>query len=66
MRLPLLLLFVLLGADGAFGQGCSQCRESVGQTPLKTQQAYRRGIAVMVVAGAAVFAGTLVGVRKFR
>jgi hypothetical protein len=50
----------------ASGQGCSQCAEAVGQTPARTQMAYRRAIAVLVVAGATVFGAGLVVLRRFR
>ena len=50
----------------AHAQGCSQCRESVGQTPARTQTAYRCGILLMVVAGATVFSAALFTLRRFR
>ena len=61
-----MVLFLAAIARPATAQGCSQCRESVGQTPARTQQAYRRGIVVMVLAGAVVFTSTLVVLRRFR
>jgi len=53
-------------AHPAHSQGCSQCREAVGQTPARTQTAYRRGILIMVSAGATVFAAGLITLRRFR
>jgi hypothetical protein len=50
----------------AHAQGCSQCREAVGETPAATQAAYRRAILVMVAAGATIFAAALVTFRRFR
>jgi hypothetical protein len=63
--LPVVLLAVALGAD-ARGQGCSQCREAVGQTPAATQRAYRRGIGVLLAAVACVCGATVVVIRQFR
>ncbi len=65
-RLLPCVLLLLGGSVAAHAQGCSQCRETVGQTPARTQQAYRRGIEVMVVSGAAVFAGGVAAMRRFR
>jgi hypothetical protein len=53
-------------ALSAKAQGCSQCREAVGQTPARTQQAYRRGIEVLVLAAGCVCAATMVTVQRFR
>ena len=47
-------------------QGCSQCREAVGQTPARTQAAYRRAIALMVVAGSSIFTAALFTLKRFR
>jgi GTP cyclohydrolase I len=47
-------------------QGCAQCRESLGQTPARTQQAYRRAISLMVASGAAVFTGAFILLKRFR
>ena len=47
-------------------QGCSQCREAVGETPAATRAAYRRAIIVMVAAGTTIFAAALVTFRRFR
>jgi hypothetical protein len=71
LKAPLLaLLFAVLlaapAAQTAQAQGCSQCREAVGETPAATQAAYRRAIAVMLAAGTTVFAAALVSFRRFR
>jgi hypothetical protein len=50
----------------AHSQGCDQCREAVGQTPIRTQTAYRRAIVLMVFAGATVFTAALVTLRRYR
>ena len=47
-------------------QGCAQCKESVSQTSGRTQQAYRRGIAVLILAVAVLGGGTFFAVRRFR
>jgi len=65
-RVLLLLMLAGAGAPGVHAQGCSQCREAVGETPAATQAAYRRAIAVMVAAGTTVFAAALVTFRRFR
>jgi F0F1-type ATP synthase membrane subunit c/vacuolar-type H+-ATPase subunit K len=62
--LGIALGLALCGSAG--GQGCSQCRESVGQTPERTQRAYRRAIVVMVVAAGCVCGATVMAVRRFR
>ena len=65
--MKLLALALLLGcAPAAHPQGCSECREQVGQTPMRTQKAYRRAIGLMVVAGGGVFAAGIVAMRRFR
>ena len=50
----------------AHPQGCSQCREAVGQTPARTQTAYRRGILLMVLSGATVFSVAVFTLRRYR
>jgi hypothetical protein len=50
----------------AHPQGCAQCRDTVGQTPARTQTAYRRAIILMVAAGSLVFGAALVTLRRFR
>jgi len=62
----LALLAACTLAPCASGQGCSQCREAVGQTPLRTQQAYRRGIEVIVLAAGCVCSATALVARRFR
>ena len=67
MKRALLVLALLgAGAPTVHAQGCSQCREAIGETPAATQAAYRRAIAVMLVGGGTVFAGALVMFRRFR
>lgn len=60
-----LLLAMALGGT-ARAQGCSQCREAVGQTPAQTQRAYRRGIFVLVAAVGCLCGATVVVIRRFR
>jgi len=62
---PLILLALCL-AIPAHAQGCSQCAEAVGQTPIRTQTAYRRAIVVLVLAGSTVFGSALIALRRFR
>jgi hypothetical protein len=60
------LLTVLSFALPGHAQGCSQCREAVGQTPARTQTAYRRAIVVLAIAGGGVFTAGLVVLKRFR
>ncbi|ADW68553.1 hypothetical protein [Granulicella tundricola] len=60
------VVLMLMCPPVLYGQGCSQCREAVGQTPARTQVAYRRGITFMMLAGAGVFAGAVLAMRRFR
>ena len=67
MRTKLALtIFAFALASPAHAQGCSQCAEAVGQTPIRTQTAYRRAIIVLVLAGSTVFTGALIALRRFR
>jgi hypothetical protein len=50
----------------AYGQGCSQCRDSTAAAPVATQRAYRRAIIMMTLAGSGVFLGTVWMVRRQR
>lgn len=43
-----LLVSALLVAGMARGQGCSQCRDNVAQTPPGVQASYRDAIGVMM------------------
>jgi hypothetical protein len=64
-----LLALVLAGlwlSSRVEAQGCSQCRETVGQTPPAVQAAYRRGIAALMVAGVLVCGSCFLVVRRFR
>ena len=62
----LLLAAMFLTPAAINAQGCSQCRETMGQAPARTQNAYRRAIILMVVAGSSVFGAGLVALRRFR
>ena len=64
--IKLLLLLLLALSPKARAQGCDQCREAVGQTPIRTQTAYRRAIVLMVLAGSTVFTAALVTLRRYR
>ena len=66
IRSAVLVLALWAGAATASAQGCSQCREQVGQTPARQQQAYRKAIVTMVAAAAAVFIAGAFTIRKFR
>jgi hypothetical protein len=65
-RFVLGVLLFLAFSLGARGQGCSQCRDQVGQTPERTQQAYRRGIGVLIAAVGLVCGATVLVARTFR
>ena len=56
----------LVWGSAAYGQGCSQCRDSTAATPPATQRAYRRAIVMMTLAGSGVFLGTVWMVRRQR
>jgi hypothetical protein len=70
MRLGLLfrlgLGLALVWGSVAYGQGCSQCRDSTAAAPVATQRAYRRAIVLMTLAGSGVFVGTVWIVRRQR
>ena len=66
LRLAMLGAVLLMGQAASHAQGCSQCRETVGQTPARTQQAYRRGILLLIAASSCVFLTTLVAIRRLR
>ena len=59
-------LVLLFPPTAAHPQGCAQCRESLGQTPIRTQQAYRRAITLMVLAGTTVFTASFIALRRYR
>ncbi len=61
----LLCIAILLPAT-ALAQGCSQCAQTIGQTPPSTRAAYRKAIIVMVIAGTTVFAAGIIAIRRFR
>ena len=62
----LILALVLLTTIQAHPQGCSQCRETIGQTPARTQSAYRKAIVVLVIAGTGLFTASVLVMRRFR
>ena len=64
--MKVLAFAVLLIAGSARGQGCSQCREAVGQTPARTQHAYRAGIIVLATAATCVCGATALVIRRYR
>lgn len=64
-RLALILL-ALTFSNQAHPQGCNQCRESVGQTSASTQQAYRRGIIVLIAGTSTIFLAVGILIRRFR
>jgi hypothetical protein len=47
-------------------QGCTQCKDNTAATPLKTQAAYRRAIALMTVTACSLFVGTVLIFRQYR
>ena len=59
------VLLALAFTTPAHPQGCSDCRESLNQTPMRTQTAYRRAIVLMVLAGTGVFSAALLALRRF-
>ncbi len=61
-----LLLLVLLHPIPAHPQGCSECRESVGQTSARTQTAYRRAILLMITASGTIFLSAVLLLRRHR
>ena len=66
-RARLLIVFcALLAPAAAHSQGCNECRETVGQTPVRTQTAYRRAILLMVFYSAGIFTASVVILRRFR
>jgi hypothetical protein len=67
-RVGLLLTFglALIWGSAAYGQGCSQCRDSTAATPPATQRAYRRAIMLMTLTGSGVFVATVWMLRRLR
>lgn len=62
-----MLLAVALGScEGAFAQGCTQCRDNTAATPPATQLAYRHAIELMTGAAGLLFAGTVLILRRSR
>ncbi len=64
--LSTLVVCTLLIPTPSIAQGCSQCSQAVGQTPARTQAAYRRAILLLVFAGGAVFTAGIVILRRHR
>jgi hypothetical protein len=58
-------LALVLGS-AAYGQGCSQCRDSTAAAPVATQRAYRRAIVMMTFTGSGVFVATVWMLRRLR
>ena len=65
-RAWLVLLLCLLSVSYAGAQGCSQCREAVGQSPAAVQRGYRRGILCMVIAAGTLGTASALTLRRFR
>jgi hypothetical protein len=47
--LRLLVMFGVLLAAPAFGQGCAMCKANVASAPAETQRALRRGIFALLI-----------------
>lgn len=63
----LLLGFVMLvAATSMYGQGCSQCRDSMEQTPAPVRAAYRQAIYLMAGGAAMLFTAVFVVARRMR
>ncbi len=60
------MLACALGPLQAHAQGCAQCSETVGQTPTRTQSAYRKGILVLILSATGLAAATTAIARRFR
>ena len=64
---PTLVVLIILGcATPAHPQGCSQCRETIGQAPARTQLAFRHAITAMMVAASSVFLASIFVFKRFR
>lgn len=59
-------LVLLIFSVQALGQGCSQCLDSTRATPPAVQAAYRHAIFLLGGAGAMLFAGGLLVLRRNR
>ncbi len=64
--LAVAFLVALIITIPAHPQGCSECRESVGQTPARTQTAYRRAILLMITASGTIFISAVLLLRRHR
>ena len=61
-----LILASALMTIPAHAQGCSQCADQMRASPAHVQNAYRRAILFMVLAGGGVFTGAVFTLRRFR
>ncbi len=50
----------------AHPQGCSQCKESIAQSPPATRRAYRNAIATLTLAATGVCTATALCLRRYR
>ncbi|MBS1815676.1 MAG: copper resistance protein CopC [Acidobacteria bacterium] len=66
MKKLFFLTVLLLAASHARAQGCSQCRDSVAQTPAAVRAAYRQAIGMMAGGAVALFTGVFLVARRFR
>jgi hypothetical protein len=57
---------LMIGTAVAYGQGCSQCRDSTAAAPVATQRAYRRAIVMMTLTGSGVFVATVWMLKRLR
>lgn len=60
------LMTLLACTSLAHAQGCSQCRETIGQAPRQTQAAYRHAITAMTVAAGTLFLASIFVLKRFR
>lgn len=56
----------LFGTFPAVGQGCSQCRDNVEQTPPQVRSAYRHAIELMAGSAAFLFGGVILFASRLR
>lgn len=66
MKVWVLAGVLLFGGTSLYGQGCSQCRDNVQQTPPRVRAAYRQAITLMVGTALVLFVGVLVVARRVR
>ncbi len=65
-RLATALLFASAAVytPSIHAQGCAQCRDSTGATPVATQRAYGHAIELMTGAAAILFVATVVMMKR--